>query len=166
MALFLLSCGVYHLAMVKFTAKHVTSLLLASLLLTLFACSSGEPAEQSPDPRALTVVASDIAYNATQIEAKAGQPIQLTLDNQGVLEHDFTIVKIPLSGEITMSMSVGEMEEHDMSHMTDHPDLHVAAVSGSHNTIEFTPSAPGEYAFYCTVSGHREAGMEGSLVVK
>ena len=28
---------------------------------------------------------------------------------------------------------------------------------------EFTILPAGEYAFYCTVPGHREAGMEGTL---
>jgi uncharacterized cupredoxin-like copper-binding protein len=147
-------------------ARSIILFFLVSLLLALVACSSGEAAEQSPEPLALTLIASDIAYDATQIEAQTGQPIQLTLDNNGVLEHDFSIAAIPLSGEVTMTMPADEMGEHDMSHMADHPDLHVAAASGGHSTILFTPSAPGEYIFYCTVSGHREAGMEGLLVVK
>jgi uncharacterized cupredoxin-like copper-binding protein len=147
-------------------AKPITLFFLVSFLIALAACSSGGLAEQSPEPLALTIIASDVAYDTTQIEAKAGQPVQLTLDNKGVLEHDFSIVEIPLSGEVTMTMPADEMGEHDMGHMAEHPDLHVAVASGSHNTLVFTPSTPGEYGFYCTVSGHREAGMEGLLVVK
>jgi uncharacterized cupredoxin-like copper-binding protein len=152
--------------MKNLNAKPITLFFLVSLLFTLVACSSAEATEQSPEPLALTLVASDIAYDTTVIETKTGQPIQLILDNTGILEHDFSIVEIPLSGEVTMTMPADEMGEHDMSHMVEHPDLHVAASSGGHNTIVFTPSTPGEYIFYCTVSGHREAGMEGRLVVR
>jgi uncharacterized cupredoxin-like copper-binding protein len=31
--------------------------------------------------------------------------------------------------------------------------------------IEFTPSQPGEYEFFCSVPGHKEAGMRGTMVV-
>jgi uncharacterized cupredoxin-like copper-binding protein len=29
-----------------------------------------------------------------------------------------------------------------------------------------TELAPGQYVFYCTVPGHRQAGMQGTLTVK
>ena len=36
---------------------------------------------------------------------------------------------------------------------------------GETSTIEVTVK-PGEYTFYCSVPGHREGGMEGTLTVK
>ena len=36
---------------------------------------------------------------------------------------------------------------------------------GDSLNVEFTPSTPGEYEFFCTVAGHKEAGMVGTLIV-
>jgi plastocyanin len=37
--------------------------------------------------------------------------------------------------------------------------------TGADESVELTSLAPGEYVFYCSVPGHREAGMEGDLTV-
>jgi uncharacterized cupredoxin-like copper-binding protein len=42
----------------------------------------------------------------------------------------------------------------------------VAAAGGQSAMLEFTPSKPGTYEFWCTVAGHKEAGMTGTLVVQ
>ncbi len=146
--------------------KRIKLFALLVLSLVLAACASGGTAETASEPKALTLIATDIAYDTEQIEAAVGQPVQLTLENQGVLEHDFSIVEIPLSGEVEMLEEPGEMADHEMGHAEDEPDVHIAVPTTDRGTIEFTPTAAGEYVYYCTVSGHREAGMEGVLVVK
>lgn len=146
--------------------KRYVLLALLVLSLVLAACGEGGTTETAPEPKAVTLIATDIAYDVEQIEAAVGQPVQLTLENQGVLEHDFSIVEIPLSGEVETLEEAGEMADHDMGHEEDEPDVHIAVPTTDRGTIEFTPAAPGEYVYYCTVSGHREAGMEGVLVVE
>jgi uncharacterized cupredoxin-like copper-binding protein len=137
-------------------------LILATFLLA--ACSSADSATSSADPELITLVATDIAFDRSELEVEAGRPVRITLDNQGVLEHDFSIQEIPTSGEIVEDS--GETEDHDMGHVTEDPDVHVAAMTGNSHTVEFTPAEAGEYEFYCTVSGHREAGMVGTLIVR
>ena len=144
--------------------KRLLLLSLVIFSLALVACGASE---SGPAPQAITLVATDIAYDAERIEVGARQTIRLTLDNQGVLEHDFNITEIPLSGEATVTEAAGEMAGHgDLGHAADEPAVHVAAPGGDQAGVEFMPTAPGDYEFYCTVSGHREAGMHGVLVVK
>jgi uncharacterized cupredoxin-like copper-binding protein len=140
--------------------------LFIVLVLTgvLAACSnSTSPADAKLPTKVLTLVATDIAFDIPVIETKPGQLVRLTLNNDGLLEHDFSIVELPLTGEVTGGDAHGH--GHDMSDMEEEPDVHVAAMPGESNTISFTPAKPGKYEFYCTVAGHREAGMYGTLNV-
>jgi plastocyanin len=41
----------------------------------------------------------------------------------------------------------------------------VQPFSGGKQTLDLNDLKPGKYVFYCTVPGHREAGMEGDLTV-
>ena len=44
--------------------------------------------------------------------------------------------------------------------------LHVHGLPGQSHAISFTPTTPGTYTVYCTVPGHREAGMTATVVVR
>lgn len=140
--------------------KRTILLVIILLALALVACGGGE---EEAGEEAVTVAARDIAFDRERIEATAGEPVQVTLANEGALDHDFSIAEIPLSGEAHADGE--EMDGHDMAVDEAELDVHVAAGPGHSATVTFTPAEPGEYAYFCTVPGHKEAGMVGTLVV-
>jgi len=83
-----------------------------------------------------------LAYTAKSITAKAGN-VTIDFKNPQALQHDVAVENA--SGE-----EVGKTE----------------LVAESSSTASFENLKPGTYTFYCTVPGHREAGMEGTLTVK
>jgi plastocyanin len=84
---------------------------------------------------------SGLAYTSKTATAKAGK-VTVDFNNPQPLEHDVAIESS--SGEM-----VGETE----------------LVAEGESSTEVTLK-PGTYKFFCTVPGHREAGMEGTLTVK
>ena len=98
----------------------------------------GGEGDIAADARPVDVIGSSLAFDPPQLQAEIGEDIAVTLTSQDV-EHDFTI---------------------------DELDAHVAADAGEAATGGFdTGDEAGEYTYYCSVPGHREAGMEGTLVV-
>lgn len=159
-------------------------LLLLVIGLGLVACTAAESDEGShEEEQVITVTALDeFRYDPATIEVVAGRPVELTLVNEGALDHDFSIAAIPLAGEVESHAegshaedSHAEEEAHDeeeeQAHeheMTVDPDdlmVHISAEPDDSATIVFTASEPGKYEILCTVPGHREAGMVATLVV-
>ena len=75
-----------------------------------------------------------------RIAVTAGQEVTVTFENDGSLAHN---------------LIVGEF---DVKTDTIQP--------GESDSITFTPDEPGEFPYWCDVAGHRDAGMEGTLVVE
>ncbi|MBK5220781.1 MAG: cupredoxin domain-containing protein [Thermoleophilia bacterium] len=84
---------------------------------------------------------SDLAYKQKSAEASAGK-VTVNFTNPQPIPHDVAI-------EDSEGADVGKTEL-------------IAEDSGS---VE-VDLKPGTYTFFCTVPGHREAGMEGALTVK
>ena len=106
--------------------------LVAVITLLLTACSS------APQPLELTLTATDIAYDTSNISAIVSQKVNITFVNDGALEHNFIIDEFGVENLLK---------------------------SGANVAISFTPQEPGTYDFYCNVAGHLEAGMQGTLTV-
>lgn len=134
----------------------ISLFLLASLALA--ACAGGPSGLNE-----IVVKAEALKFNPATIEITAGKPVKLTFDNVDSVDHDFSIMEFPMEmAGATQAPMVG----HDMGNMGGmEPELHMAALMGQTTTLEFTATKPGTYEFVCTVPGHKEAGMKGTLVV-
>ena len=121
-----------------------------ALLPVLAACTSaatnrppGATAPGSGAPQQITVKAMDtMKFDPPTLSAKAGQPIQLTLDNTGQLVHDFAITE-----------GVSQ-------------PIKISAQPGQNAVIIFAIDKPGSYTYFCSEPGHEQAGMKGTLTVQ
>ncbi|MGE0229735.1 MAG: cupredoxin domain-containing protein [Dehalococcoidia bacterium] len=134
--------------------------LMAATAFVAVACADNE-SEEAP-ARAMQVSMQDIAYSTTTLTAAKGDQIRIELDNKGQVTHDFTIDRIPVDGLHSEGGATGE--EHD--HAAAANALHLALDKGKAGWLEFEPTEAGTYEFYCTVPGHKDAGMRGALTVQ
>jgi plastocyanin len=84
---------------------------------------------------------STLAYDQKSLSAKAGS-VTIDFDNKQPLQHDVAV-------EDSSGKTLGQTD--------------LVASSTATTTVQLQP---GTYTYFCTVPGHREAGMEGTLTVK
>jgi plastocyanin len=99
----------------------------------------GEPSGGTTLP--IAAAESGLAYSSDTAEAEAGK-VTVDFSNPQPLQHDVAF-------EDSGGKEVGATELITEGETT--------------TTVDFKP---GSYTFFCTVPGHREAGMEGTLTVK
>ena len=111
------------------------------VLVALTGCSSsGESAQGLPGVAVspgIDVVATEMSYDPSSIVVDAGE-VPVRIVNEGTVVHDLRIEGLPF----LLEAQPGATE-------TSVVDLE-----------------PGTYEFYCSIPGHREAGMEGVLEVR
>src|SRR5262249_44967372 len=97
----------------------------------------------SGDAQQVTLTLGDSLRFAPQsMVVRAGQPVELTLQNGGGTLHDFAVTD-GVSSPVKVEAQGGQT---------------------AHGT--FTIDAPGTYTFICTVPGHAAAGMRGTITVR
>jgi uncharacterized cupredoxin-like copper-binding protein len=90
------------------------------------------------DAREVAVEAGDLWFAPDQIEVAAGEEVNLRVTNTGDAFHDLTV---PAAG-VMLDVEAGD------------------EVVGGIRLDE-----PGTYDFYCSVPGHADAGMTGTIIV-
>ena len=97
-------------------------------------------------------------------EAK-GTSLRLSAPEDGTLAFD-TDELDGTAGEVTIEFDNPASIEHDVAIDQDGEELAKSDLVSQGTTEVSADLEPGEYLYYCTVPGHREGGMEGTLTVK
>ncbi|MGQ0803130.1 MAG: cupredoxin domain-containing protein [Actinomycetota bacterium] len=127
------------------TRRVLPLLLVLAVAAGLVACGGGggggggDQKARKPFPGApeLAVTGDNFSFDPDELTVPAGKfNVALTSEDQF---HDFVIEDV---------------------------DGIVEAGSGETETAGFEITKPGEYTFYCSVPGHRQGGMEGTLTAE
>ncbi|CAN5869365.1 hypothetical protein BH23ACT10_BH23ACT10_25450 [soil metagenome] len=100
--------------------------------------TSGNAAQPYADATVVDVTAGDLWFDPTEIALDADEPTNIRLTNDGQMFHDLTVPDL---------------------------DLMLDAEPGDTVTAGLEIDEPGTYEFLCTVPGHADAGMRGTLDV-
>lgn len=91
------------------------------------------------DARMIMMDMREFEFSPKQIRAKPGESITIMLINEGTVDHD-----LRMTGS----------------------NFHVHAEPHKSVTASFVAPCKGVYELYCSVAGHKEAGMTGKLLVE
>lgn len=96
------------------------------------------PEATKPAAQRVELRMREFRFEPARLEVQAGR-VELVLRNDGVIPHDFAIPALGVKTEY-IAAKREQVVELDLK--------------------------PGTYAFECTVGGHKQAGMHGTLVVR
>ncbi|CAN0413773.1 unnamed protein product, partial [Phaeothamnion confervicola] len=80
----------------------------------------------------------DINFEPKELTIAADTDVKITVTNKGVLQHDFHVDQLDITSKL---------------------------LNGGETDTVTINAKPGTYQFWCTVPGHKEAGMTGTLTV-
>ena len=152
----------------KKTVVWALGLGLMSLILAASA-ACGESA-QGTDPKSeaasheggqpdvvIDVSLKNLRFTPNLVEVEAGKTVRMNVTNMDGAEHDMLVdgLRIQKVGEAMSGDHAGAM-----------PDMLVVHVMANENgSITFRTDQKGTYQFYCTLPGHKGAGMVGEMKV-
>lgn len=128
-------------------------MLVATAVLAV-ACGGGAAEEPAPT-FSFDVTAQDtFVYEPAALTVKAGSQVTVNFTNSGVLQHNWLLI----------SPGVSAADASDADALAGATTGEIG--SGETKSVTFTAPPAGTYQYVCTVAGHAEAGMLGTLTVE
>jgi plastocyanin len=149
----------------------ITAVLVIAALVTAVATSGGSVAKSVAAQTTSTSTESPASPTATtgtptppSSPAAGGSSVSLAADPAGALAYDTKQLSAK-AGTVTITMANASPVEHDVAIAQGTKVIgSIPGFIGGSKTFKLTLK-PGKYTFYCTIPGHRVAGMEGTLTV-
>jgi len=98
----------------------------------------------------VVIEAGDFFFRPAEFTVRRGEPVRLVLENAGRAQHDLVVIGLPIR-------DAGGRTRNGFSLAVAAPGQTVSAV--------ITPLESGRFEFFCSVAGHRQLGMVGTLEV-
>jgi len=105
----------------------------------IWSWNTADSAGRLEGAREVTVIATEFAFDPAQVTVDVGEPVNITLVNDGAVPHDFVVAGL---------------------------DVHVAAGPGETATVGIQVDKAGSFEILCSYPGHAGSGMTGVLTVR
>jgi uncharacterized cupredoxin-like copper-binding protein len=146
--------------------SSISLLTLAVSLLALAGCGSSSNNSSSASTPAATPTTSSATSSTPAPAAGSGGTLSLAADPEGQLKFDTTSLSAK-AGKVSIDFTNKAPLAHNLT-IESSTGATVGATptfEGGSKTLTANLKA-GTYKFYCSVPGHRQAGMEGTLTVQ
>jgi len=120
--------------------RRMAGLVAAALALGLVAAACGSGGSSSTKGGTVEVMLQELSISPSKIDVAAGEPTTVTVMNHGQVPHSFAV---DLGGRMVETSLIS---------------------AGQSATLELPALDAGSYSAWCTVAGHKEAGMTATVV--
>jgi plastocyanin len=141
-------------------------LVIAAVFAVGFVAGCGDDDNSVSDATEAATEAADAADDAAggAADAVSSTTVEIPVADEGLI-YAVTEIQAP-AGEITLTSVNDQAVPHNIAIETPDGDVEGEVVTdGGVSEITVTLE-PGTYEYYCSVPGHREAGMVGTLTVE
>jgi plastocyanin len=151
-----------------FSLKRAPVLVAIPLsVLAIASCGGDDNNSSSTSASTTATTPTETATTETSTNgAGGGKPTTLSLSaDASAIKFDKTKLEAP-AGKVTIDMKNPSPLQHNVAISGNGVD-EAGEVVGQGGTSTVTADLkPGKYTFFCTVDGHEQAGMKGTLTVK
>lgn len=151
-------------------SKALFSLLaVPAALLALAGCGSSSSSSSSSASTAAEAPTTSSASTSTPApagEGSEGGSVKLEANSEGQLEYDTKSLSAK-AGKVSVDFTNSSSLPHNVTIESSGGEQVGATPTFSGGSKSLSVNLkPGTYKFFCSVPGHRQAGMEGTLTVK